>query len=228
MFSRWRQENFFRYMRHEFALDHLCTNAVEPADPKRLVSNPQRRKLDKQLRCARSSRSNLVTRRSELKPGETARVGGRTLSEDELDALLLKKEREIDQLKARVSALPKEVPLDEVLETDEIVRLEPERKLITDAIKMIAYRAESSLARLTEPFFARHEDEVRTFLKSVFQATADLIPDQRHRILTVRFHGLSNPRSTRALRALCEVASTTDICYPDTALRLHFEAPAVA
>jgi hypothetical protein len=33
MFSRWRQENFFRYMRHEFALDHLCTNNVEPADP---------------------------------------------------------------------------------------------------------------------------------------------------------------------------------------------------
>jgi len=228
MFSRWRQENFFRYMRHEFALDHLCTNAVEAADPKHLVSNPERRKLDKQLRCARSSRSNLVTRRSELKPGETARVGGRTLSEDELDALLLTKEREIDQLKARVSALPKEVPLDEVLETDEIVRLEPERKLITDAIKIIAYRAESSLARLTEPFFARHEDEARTFLKSVFQATADLIPDQRRRTLTVRFHGLSNPRSTRALSALCEVVSTTDICYPGTALRLRFEAPVVA
>jgi hypothetical protein len=42
MFSRWRQENFFRYMRHEFALDHLCTHKVEPADPKRLVPHPER------------------------------------------------------------------------------------------------------------------------------------------------------------------------------------------
>ena len=38
MFSRWRQENFFRYMRHEFALDHPCTHAVEPADPAPFVS----------------------------------------------------------------------------------------------------------------------------------------------------------------------------------------------
>ena len=93
---------------------------------------------------------------------------------------------------------------------------------------MIAYRAESSLARLIEPFFARHEDEARKFLKSVFLAPADLIPDQPRRTLTVRFHGLSNPRSTRALRALCEVVNTTDACYPGTALRLRFEAPDVA
>ncbi len=228
MFSRWRQENYFRYMRHEFAIDHLCTNAVEAADPKRLVTNPERRKLDKQLRSARSSRSNLVIRRGELKPGETARAEGRTRSEDELDALLFKREREIDQLKARVSALPKKVPIDEVLDPEKIVRLEPERKLIADAGKMIAYRAESSLTRLIEPFFARHEDEARKFLKSVFRATADLIPDQRSRTLTVRFHGLANPRNTRALHALCEVVNTSEVCYPGTALRLHFEALSVA
>ena len=225
MFSRWRQENFFRYMRHEFAVDHLCTNAVEPADPKRLVTNPQRTKLEKQLRSTRDSLARLVIRRRQLKPGETARVNGRTLSEDGLDALILNKEREIDRLKARVSELPKQVSLDEVLEPDKIVRLEPERKLLTDAFKMIAYRAESSLARLIEPFFARHEDEARKFLQSVFQATADLIPDQRRRRLTVRFHGLSSPRATRALRDLCQVVSATDTRYPGTALRLRFEAP---
>ena len=228
MFNRWRQENFFRYMRQEFAIDHLCTNAVEPADPKRLVPNPQRTKLDKQLRSARASMGHLVGRRWDLKPGHTLRVNGRTLAEDEVDALILKKDREVDRLKARVSELPKKVPLDEILDPEEIVRLEPERKLLTDAFKMMAYRAESSLARLIEPFFARHEDEARKFLKSVFQATADLIPDQRRRTLTVRFHGLSNPRSTRALRALCEVVNTTDACYPGTALRLRFEAPGVA
>ena len=91
MFSRWRQENFFRYMRQEFAIDHLCTNAVELADPKRQVPNPKRTKLEKLLRSARSSHSNLVIRRGELKPGQIARVRGRTFSEDELDALILKR-----------------------------------------------------------------------------------------------------------------------------------------
>ena len=72
--------------------------------------------------------------------------------------------------------------------------------------------------------FARHGDEARKILQSIFQATADLIPDERRRTLTVRFHGLSSPRATRALRAPCEVVSAVDTCYPGTALRLHFEA----
>ncbi len=37
MFSRWSQENFFRYMRHEYSLDHLITYDVEEADGERLV-----------------------------------------------------------------------------------------------------------------------------------------------------------------------------------------------
>lgn len=40
MFARWSQENFFRYMRHEFDLDHLPSHRVEPADPERSVPNP--------------------------------------------------------------------------------------------------------------------------------------------------------------------------------------------
>jgi len=40
MFSRWRQHNFFRYMRQEFAFDHLPTTAVEKADPERSVPSP--------------------------------------------------------------------------------------------------------------------------------------------------------------------------------------------
>ena len=225
MFSRWRQENFFRYMRHEFALDHLCTNNVEPADPKRLVPHPERKKLEQQIRAAQSSLGQLVGRRGVLKPGDTLRVNSRRLSEDEVDELLKQRESDIQRLKERRAALPKEVPLDEVLDPEHVVQLERERKLLTDAFKMIAYRAESQLARWVEPFFKRHEEEARKFLQSVFQATADLIPDPQRGTLTVHFHGLANPRATRALAGLCEVVNATTSCYPGTDLRLHFEAP---
>ena len=49
MFSRWQQENFFRYMRHEFSLDHLPTTAVEPADPARPVPNPAVKEKKREL-----------------------------------------------------------------------------------------------------------------------------------------------------------------------------------
>ncbi len=92
--------------------------------------------------------------------------------------------------------------------------------------KLTAYRAESSLARLIEPFFARHDDEARKFLKSIFQATADILPDERNHLLTIRFHGLASPRATRALANLCALVSERKVRYPGTDLRLRFEAPA--
>ena len=225
MFSRWRQENFFRYMRQEFALDHLCTHVVEPADPKRLVTSPQRSALEKKLKTARARRTRLIEHRLKLVPGKTLRVGKRVLGEEEIDELLLKYDADVEHLAARIAVLPEQVPLDTVLEPKEIVRLERERKVIGDAIKLVAYRAESSLARVIEPFFERHEDEARKFLKSIFTATADLIPDHRAHRLTVRFHGLASPRATRALAKLCVLVNEEASVYPGTDLRLHFEAP---
>jgi hypothetical protein len=38
MFERWRQENFFKYMREEFLLDALVDYQIEPEDPTRTPS----------------------------------------------------------------------------------------------------------------------------------------------------------------------------------------------
>jgi len=226
MFSRWQQENFFRYMRHEFALDHLCTYKVEPADPKRLVPHPERARLEKKLRSVRATRTRLLERSFELAPGGTIRVGKRQVDEAELHRLMRQRDTEVQKLAASIAKFPKRVPIGEVLEPDEIVKLERERKVLVDAIKLTAYRAESSLARLVEPFFHRHQDEARKFLKSIFRATADVIPDHRNRRLTIRFHGLASPRATRALGELCALVNQDAPTYPNSDLRLHFEAPA--
>jgi len=225
MFSRWRQENFFRYMGHEFDLDHMCTHDVEAADPKRLVTHPQRAALEQQIKTQQASLDRVVGRRFDLQPGGKLRVQGRALSEDEVEAWMRKYGEQIQRLQVRRDALPKEIPIDQVLDPEQIVQLERERKLLTDAFKMIAYRAESELARWVVPVFKRHEDEARNLLQSIFQATADLLPDHPRRTLTVRFHGLSSPRATRALSGLCQMASAKQICYPGTNLRMVFEAP---
>src|ERR1017187_4330416 len=54
MFERWRQENFFKYMRQEFLIDALCDYQVEPDDPERSVPNPARKAVDKELGKARA------------------------------------------------------------------------------------------------------------------------------------------------------------------------------
>lgn len=225
MFDRWRQENFFRYMRHEFDLDHLCTYDVQPADPQRRVPHPERTRLEQQIKTKQTTLDRVVGRRGDLKPGGALRVQGHRLTEDEADEWIRRQEDEIRRLKHRRVTLPTEVPLEQVLNAEQIVQLDCERKLLTDVLKMIAYRAESQIARWVAPVFKRHEDETRNLLQSIFQGTADLRPDHRQRTLTVRFHGLSTPRATRALSGLCQMATAKQICYPGTTLRLVFEAP---
>jgi hypothetical protein len=59
MFDRWRQENFFKYMREEFLLDALIDYQIEPEDPTRTIPNPERRALDKQIQAARADLAKL-------------------------------------------------------------------------------------------------------------------------------------------------------------------------
>jgi hypothetical protein len=62
MFERWRQENFFKYLREEYLIDALVDYQVEPDDPTRLVPNPARKALDKELRLARAAFTKLQER----------------------------------------------------------------------------------------------------------------------------------------------------------------------
>ena len=50
--GRWKQENWFKYMREHFALHTLSDYAIKPDDPQRLVINPEWRELNKQIETA--------------------------------------------------------------------------------------------------------------------------------------------------------------------------------
>ena len=54
MFNRWRQENFFKYLCEEYALDALAEHAVVPDDPTREVPNPAWAAVDAEFRQAQA------------------------------------------------------------------------------------------------------------------------------------------------------------------------------
>ena len=65
MFSRWSQENFFKYLREQFNLDALPTHDLEPLDPDAQVV--VRRALEKTIRRVRS---RLAAVRNRLVPAQ--------------------------------------------------------------------------------------------------------------------------------------------------------------
>jgi hypothetical protein len=216
MFSRWRQENFFRYMRAHFGLDALDSYATADEDPERLVANPARRAADKELAAARRS----------LAAAET-KQGAEAFSGRPADAALRRAfadaQAEVDRLARSAAAIPAKVPLGEA--RPEMVRLANERKRIMDAIRMATYNAESALAGLLAPHYARADDEARTLLREMLRAPADL--EVKGDELHVTVHPLSAPRRTRAMAALCDELTTTTTRYPGTELTLVYAVKAV-
>jgi len=223
MFSRWRQENFFRYMRHEFDLDHLPTPDVEAADPQRPVPNPVRKTKKKELDAARQELARLMRDCGEAALAD-ARDSGSQL--EELRRQVQEQEARVEQLRLDTKALPSHVPVGQVRDPATVVKLEGERKRITDQVKMVAYRTETEMTNLVAPLLGwHHGHEARSFLRQVFQLPASLIPDLQAGTLHVRLHGMANARSNRALAGLCEILNSYETCYPGTDLRLVLEPP---
>jgi hypothetical protein len=228
MFSRWQQENFFRYMRHEFALDHLPTTAVEPADPERSVPNPAVKEKKRELGSvnAKLTKAEQAYGRKAHDNQEQKRrtVRGFKISQVELGREIKRLRAARERLAAELKALPARVPVREVMHGEPVVRLERERKIITDTLKMVAYRAETQLANLVGPLLPYRDDEARKFMRQVFELPADILPDYQRGKLVVRLHSMTTPRDNRALAALCGVLNDLKVCYPHTNLRLFFEA----
>lgn len=232
MFFRWTQENFFRYMRHEYNLDHLLSWDVEPADADRLVPSPERKEKSKQISLMKTQHEKLLKeygQRAATNP-ESGRptMRGFNIANAGYKRKVRLLEQQIKRAKAELAQIPKKVPLNTVVPKHEIVRLEKERKFLSDAVKMLCYRAESSLLNLVGPLFARHRDEGRAFLKSVFALPADILPDQNTKTLTVTFHSMANQRSNRALAELCQIMTAEGCRFPKTNLKMVFVSPSVA
>ena len=231
MFSRWQQENFFKYMRHEFALDHLPTTAVEPADPERLVPNPavkeKNRELDKVKAKLTKAEQAYGQQAHDNLEQKCRTVRGFKISHAQLGRKIKKLRGAYNRLKAQVKALPDRVPVREVMDGAPVVRLERERKIITDTFKMAAYRAETQLANLVGPLLPGRSDEARKFMRQVFELSADLLPDYEKGKLLIRLHSMTTPRDNRALAALCVVLNDLEICYPGTDLKLVLNATQV-
>jgi hypothetical protein len=223
MFERWRQENFFKYLREEYLLDALVDYQVEPDDPTRSVPNPQRRALDKQVRSARTEVARLEqlygAAAADNPEGRRPTMRGFKIAHGTLGKQLRTARERLRELLERRRGVPKRVEVREVNE-GAVVKLATERKHLTNLIKMVAYQAESDLLALLRPHYARSDDEGRTLLHELFGAAADI--DVTDSELRVTIAPMSSPHRTLAVKALCETLCKTDTIFPGSPIRMRF------
>ena len=129
---------------------------------------------------------------------------------------------DIDQLKQQRTQTPHHIPVHSLPEQDRFTRLRTERKHFVDTIKMIAYRAETSLASLLREHLTR-SDDARALLRQIFHNEVDLLPDPQTNTLTVKLHHLTQAAHDQAIAQLCAALNETQTVFPGTKLTLIFK-----
>ena len=213
MFSRWSQENFFKYMREEFQLDALPVHRLEPLDPEATTVNPLRRNLEKLIRRARARLASVYHRIAKARDPDTAARHHREA--DDLD-------REIEVLKTQRKDLPTHVPVADLPEGEKLDTLPVPERLFLDTIRMIAYRAETRMMPALSGAQGPPRNP-RKLLRTVLSCDADIVPEPRAGLLRVRFLGLGNQACERALAPLIKELNATRTIYPGTNLTLVYE-----
>ena len=228
LFSRWSQENFFRYMMEHYAIDLLSEYGTETiAGTNRPVVNPNWRELDRQSRSLkgklvqRQARFAAMTLHPEPDEKEVSEWEKRkTILVEEIEQL----DHELNQVKQRLKGTPKHMAWDELPAEQKFERLASSRKRLTDTVKMIAYRTETAMTTIVREELAR-KDDARALLRNLFRSEADLLPDTTRGVLEVHIHPMANPRSNRAIAHLLAHLNDASLTYPGTNLKLVYTMP---
>ena len=219
MFSRWSQENFFKYLREQFNLDALPTHDLEPLDPDAAVVNPVRRALEKTIRRVRS---RLAAVRNRLVPAQQE-PDSDTANRLEADAKALA--GELDELQQQRVDTPTHVRAGNLSEQDKLDALPVGGRLFMDLVRMIAYRAET---RMMAPLIGAQgkKPNARRLLRALLTSDANIIPEPAQDILRIQLLGLGSDACDRMLAPLIEELTATRTIYPGTELRLVYEMAA--
>jgi DNA-binding CsgD family transcriptional regulator len=221
MFERWRQENFFKYLREEYALDALADYGIVPDDPDRDVPNPKRAELTVKLQQAKAEFERLTAEygAEAFLDAEQSKPTLRASTQKQFAKRMRETFDRITELEQKRKTVPVRVPV-AIATGKDVVKLEPERKLLTNLVKMVAYQAESDLVHLVSPYYRRAADEGRTLIQSALASSADMeVAGAQLRLLLTP---LSSPHRTRSIAGLCEELNRKSTVFPGTRLRLKF------
>ena len=212
MFSRWQQENFFKYLNESFAFDALWTYEKIEADAAREVPNPKLHDVTRRMAGLRSEHDDATLR---LHRADTV-IDVVDAARDAIAAVV-----GLDKMTARQKQLPARVPVGSLREDGKVEELARATMLMTDVVKMTAYHIETMLLAAIAPHLTRAQDEGRSVIADFMQLDGELRPDGN--VLTVILQPAAAPRYTHALAALCEHLNALDARFPETEMRLRFE-----
>ena len=199
---RWRQENSFKFLSQNYAIDQIIQYGADPETEDRLIPNPKRKALKEQARqlaqqieslqaqLGRALEDNDESRRS------TAR--GLKIAHAELRRQIAQKRQGLARVENRLRHTPSQISAQQAGKTRAL--LQEDRRLLVNALKLTAANAERMLAVHFDRFYQNPKDAFSIFrgllqLPGIVRATG---PDQ----IEVLLQRPDSPKVAEALGSL--------------------------
>lgn len=227
MFARWTQENFFRYMRQEYAFDKLLEYGIDEIDGSFKVVNREYSNLTYQLKKNREKvarRKALLFQIIEENTNTPLEHTGKSLQKQlKIKEELNKLDKEIKDTIIKRKSIPYQISINQMPEDLRYNKLKIESKHLQNILKMICYRADTAFAYTLAPYYNKSTDEIRALVKSIIFCKADLEPDYVNNTITVNLYSLATPRDNEAVRNICNQLNDTETVFPGTNLVLVYK-----
>jgi len=227
MFSRWSQENFFRYMRQDYAFDKMAQHAIEQIDEDFEVVNPEYNRLDYRLK---KIREKISRRRAKLYSLEHDNINGKLDESGKNNARQVIIEKEMEELLGQEQImlndrnnLSYKIKVKDMPQESRYNKLHLESKHVQNIIKMICYRSETSFANTLSQYYSKSINEKRMLAKSIIKSNINLVPNYEDNTLTIELYSLATPRDNKAAKEICNILNKQNAMYPNTNLKLIYK-----
>jgi len=231
MFSRWTQENFFKYLIENYDFDKMIEYGTQPCLYKKTIPNPKYRKLTYQLKKLNEKKVRLEAKAyQKIHEEPNSTIDALESKMSKVSGLLEKindYEQEIGIIQQDRKGLLSRITISQMPEEERYDKLKTESKKFKNAIIMIAYRAETSLYNIIKSFYKGHQNDGRMLVKRILASEANMAPDYSKQTLTITLHSLATPRDNEAVNKLCQLLTDSQVVYPGTNLRMIYKTIAV-
>ena len=222
--ARWRQENSFKYLVGELAIDALIARDVELTRSDRVVQNPERKEIKAELaeacrelaRCEKALSDALAANEEARRPT----VRGFKIANSELFRLHQEAEVRVRVLEEDLAGTPAKVPLTEIDPTAQRATERTQRRLFVNGLKLLVHNAEKWLAdRMGPGPYGQHALPIIRALTN----QPGTIRRERDR-LVVEIQPLDTPRYQRHVDQLLQILNDQGATFLDSGLRLEFRS----
>ncbi len=217
MFARWCQENFFAYMMQHYDIDGLVEYGAENIPGTTMVVNPVWRTLDREIRTTRHTERKLQADFAKKTMKDGTEIQNKAETIDAIQTI----QSEIKRLCVERKKTPKKITIESLPEEDQPTQLLPLNKILTDSVKMIAYRSETALVALLRRNLKK-EEEARALIRELFVSSADIIPDENAQMLTIKIHRMASPAHDKAIAGLLEELTKQEFLHPETGAKMVY------